>query len=127
MFSGFLSNWANPEVIMAIVGFRVLCNIAIFGYAVDAVGVRSGYTFIVGALVAFSTISTMLLLSTGWIGHSGSYLEQASQILILGVSAYVAGRISPRPVSNGLLLAWLGAIVLLLVMVPLYGEAFVAP
>lgn len=127
MIDSLFSNWSNPEVIAAIVGFRILFNLVIFGDLVTKVGVRSGYTAVVGGLITFSTVVTMLLLTTSWLGHSVSYVEQLSQILVLAVSGYVGIRIYPDQVSGVWVLAWIGAAILSLVMVPLYGEAFVAP
>ena len=127
MIDTLFSEWSNPEVIAAIVVFRILFNLVIFGNLVISVGVRSGYTAVGGILVAFSTIATVLLLTTNWLGHSVSYIEQLSQILVLVVSAYVVIRVNSDQISGVLLLAWIGAVVLLLAMVPIYGEAFVAP
>ena len=127
MIDTLFSEWSNPEVIAAIVVFRILFNLVIFGNLVINVGVRSGYTAVGGILVAFSTIATVLLLTTNWLGHSVSYIEQLSQILVLVVSAYVVIRVNSDQISGVLLLAWIGAVVLLLAMVPIYGEAFVAP
>jgi len=68
-----------------------------------------------------------VLLTTGWLGHTASYVEQLSQLLLVGVSGYAFTRRRSKRTPAFLLLAWTGAVGLSLVMVPIYGEAFVAP
>lgn len=126
MFDSFLSNWANPELIASIFAFRVVFNIIILWSVIHVTEFRSGYTAVLGSLIAFSAIVTVLLLSS-WGGQMISYVEQLSQILILTVSAYAVVRNNSEPVSVVFLSAWIIAVLLLLTMVPIYGEAFSAP
>jgi hypothetical protein len=120
-------NWANPEAIAVVVGLRVLCNVVIFSWVAHTVGVRSSYTTIVGGLFGFSTVTTMLLLSTNLLGHPISYLEQLSQLLILAVSLFVLVRNKLDVLSVVLLPACSGAAFLMLPMTIAYAEIFVAP
>ncbi|MBP1921035.1 hypothetical protein J2751_000018 [Halorubrum alkaliphilum] len=127
MFDALFPNWTNPEAIAVLIGLRLVCNVAMLAYVAHVAEVRSGYTATMGGLVAFSTVATAVLLTTGWGGQPLSYVELVSQVLVLGLSGYVALRVDPSPASVALLLAWPGAVLLLLAMVPVYGEAFVAP
>lgn len=126
MIDSFLSNWTNPELIAAIFAFRIIFNITILWSVINITGVESGYTAVLGGLIAFSAVVTALLLSS-WGGQMISYGEQLSQILILTVSAYAVIRNDTGPFSIVLSAAWIGAIFLLLLMIPIYGEAFGAP
>jgi len=120
-------NWANPEAIAAVVRLRVLCNLVIFSWVAHTVGVRSAYTAIVGGLFGFSTVTTMLLLSTNWLTHPISYTEQLSQLLILVVPLFVSARNKLDVLTIVLLLACSGAAFLMLPMTIVYAEIFVAP
>jgi len=82
-------NWTNPEAVAAVVGLRVLCNGVILWVTSNIAGVRSSSTAIVGGLFGFSTITTLLLLSTSWLSHPISYIEQLSQLLVLVVSLFI--------------------------------------
>jgi hypothetical protein len=120
-------NWSNPEAVAAVVGLRVLCNVVIFWCLSNAVGVRSVYTTIVGGLIGFSTVTTMMLLTTNWFGHPVSYFEQLSQLIIIGISLVASVRCEFDLRTVVLLLACSGAAYLLLPMTIIYAEIFVAP
>ena len=127
MLDTVFSNWANPGAIAALIAVRVLCNVALLAYVANATGLRSAVTAVVGGLVAVSSLATVFLLAMGWGGVPLSYVELTSQVLVLGLSGYVALRVDSDPSSVALLLAWPVATMSLLAMVPVYGEAFVAP
>jgi len=120
-------NWSNPEAVAAVVGLRVLCNVIIFWSLSTAVGVRSVYSTIVGGLIGFSTVTTMMLLTTNWFGHPVSYMEQLSQLIIIGISLVASVRSEFDLRTVVLLLACSGAAYLLLPMTIIYAEIFVAP
>lgn len=126
MIETLFPNWSNPEAVATVIGLRVLCNLGILWYLSTAVGVRSGYTAIVGGLIGFSTVTTMVLLTTNWLGHPVSYVEQLSQLLIIGISLVASVRSELDLLTVVLLLACSGAAFLLLPMTIIYAEIFVA-
>lgn len=69
----------------------------------------------------------MVLLTTNWLGHPVSYVEQLSQLLIIGISLVAAVRSKLDLLTVVLLLACSGAALLLLPMTIIYAEVFVAP
>jgi len=92
MIEATFSNWSNPGAIAAVLALRSLFDPVVLGYVADEFGPRSIYTAVVGCLVVLSTALTAVLLTTGWLGHTTSYAEQLSQLLLVGVSGYAFTR-----------------------------------
>ncbi|RQG90874.1 hypothetical protein EA473_19965 [Natrarchaeobius chitinivorans] len=69
----------------------------------------------------------MLALRPGVFGLRASYVELLAQVLILLSAGYVvySNRTLYRVIAFALV--FIASVPLLLIMIPLYGEAFVAP
>ncbi|QLG62187.1 hypothetical protein [Halorarum salinum] len=126
MFEWLFPTWTNPAVLALIVGARTLANGAL---AVLVARSRSPGTAITGVAAGLALLSTALTVSVlrGDLGLGASYLEFAVQVALVGLAG-VAVRSNPSTGRwRATALAAFCAVGLLLITIPLYGEATVAP
>lgn len=127
MFNALFPGWENPGTLAALVGLRVLCNGSLATLLAGSLGPRHPLTTTVTGLTAFSAVLTVLLLRPGGPGLYASYVELAAQFLLF-VSACAGLYVQPSARRMALGVALVAcAVAASLVMVPVYGEAFVAP
>ncbi|MFC6905027.1 hypothetical protein [Halalkalicoccus tibetensis] len=127
VFEWLFPGWQNPAALAAIVGLRALCNGSLVVLLVRSLGIRHPFTTIAAGLAVFSTALTVLLLRPGGPGLYASYVELAGQALLLALAgAGLSLRSSARRTALGGVLI-VGALSISALMIPIYGEAFVAP
>lgn len=120
-------NWSDPDAIAALVGVRVALNTTLAALVVRAVGRRSSLSAAAVGLTLFSASATVLVLRPGGLGLHASYVELFAQVALIALAGY-AVRANPsigRAVATAAVVV--GAATLLLLMIPVYGEATVAP
>lgn len=127
VFEWLFPNWSNPAIITALVGLRIVLNLFFVALTAHATGVRTRYTMLVAGLAIVSATILVLALRPGMLGRRASYIEILTQTLIVTCAGYAV-------YSNPTLYRWIAfaivfivAILFLLIMIPIYGEAFVAP
>lgn len=127
MFEWLFPNWSNPAAIALIVGLRIGLNLAFVALIADGTGITDPFSVVTASLVVLSAAIMILALRPGVLGLQASYVELLVQLSILLLSGYTAysNPSLARTLLTGLVIV--GAIVLSLLMIPLYGEAFVAP
>jgi len=127
MLESLFPNWSNPLQLAVLVGMRIIFNVYLSITVAKAVGLRTIYTAVMGALTLVSAVLTILLLRQSGLGINVSYVEFVLQAVLIAIAGYVvySHPSSTRQIVAALVL--IGAVVLLVVMIPLYGEAFVAP
>jgi hypothetical protein len=129
--SEWFSTWNQPAAIAMVVGMKIAINAYLTLMVSRAVGERALHTVVVGVANVLSAVLAILLLGKSglWVsdlGNTVSNIELVLQLSILVVAGYVVySRSSSRRI--GTVLALLGAVLLFLFFVPIYGEAFVAP
>lgn len=127
MFEALFPNWSNPTLLGVLVGLRALINLGLVLLlwwpepryprlaAVEAVGT-------VGSLLV-----ALLVLRPGGLGHTASLLDLAVQFGMVALAAYAAGSAPIGARTGAIALLCLLAVALGLFMIPIYGEATVAP
>lgn len=127
MFHWLFPTWSDPAFLTGVVGVRVLLNLGLVAVASSAAGRRSALTITEAVLTLVSAVLTVLVLRPDALGLSASYVEFVVQLAIVGIAGYAvySNRSASRPVA--FVLVSLGALALTLLMIPLYGEALVAP
>lgn len=135
MFEWLFPNWSAPASLAALVGVKLLLDVALTALvaATSAVGESrwSALTVVAAGLAVVSTVLTVLVLR-GTLGLGASYvgfLVHAALLVLAGYAVYSTPssrrRVAvPRRVTVPV---FLGAIAVALVLIPLYGEATVAP
>ena len=106
---------------------RFIFNVYLTIMVAKAVGFRTLHTAVMGAITVVSAALTILLLRQSGLAISASYAELLLQVVLIAIAGYVvyAHPSSTRRIVTAIV--FLGAVVLLVVMIPIYGEAFVAP
>lgn len=127
MFEWLFPNWSNTITLTVLVGLRIVFNGYLTVIVARAVGLRTLHTAGMGAATVLSAVLTLLLLRQSGLGVNWSYVEMFLQVVLIALAGYVAYShpSSTRRIVTAIVL--LGAIVLLLIMIPIYGERFVAP
>lgn len=127
MLESLFPNWSNPLQLTALVGMRIILNVYLTITVAKAVGLRTIHTAVMGAITLVSAVLTILLLRQSGLGINASYVEFLLQVVLIAIAGYVvySHPSSTRRIVTTIVL--IGAVVLLVVMIPLYGEAFVAP
>lgn len=126
MFEWLFPHWSNPALLAAIVGARIFINMVLTMIVAQSTSATSRSTVAMAVLTALSAV-LMVTVLRGSLGLNASYLEFVLQLILLILTGYA---IASNPEDG----RWrvtvaisLGAILLLLIMIPLYGEATVAP
>ena len=127
MFEPLFPNWSDPTALVTLLGLRLIFNILGIALAALLLGKDSLFTLTLAVLTLTSTTIAMLALRPGVIGLSASYLELLIQIVILAGVSYAVYTSPTKTRLITLAVILIGSIALLLIMIPLYGEAFVAP
>ncbi|WP_313692913.1 hypothetical protein [Halorarum halobium] len=128
MFEWLFPTWTNPALLALLVGLRAAANVALTALVARSRPPKAGSVVTVGA-AALTVLSAALsvLVLRGDLGLGASYLEFAVQVVLVVAGGYaVRSNGSTRQVRAALLAAAC-AIGLLLVTIPAYGEATVAP
>lgn len=126
MLDWVFPGWTAPELLALIVTLRTVCNVGLTTSMWDAS--RSALAAVAGgALTVASTVLTVGVLR-GAFGLSVSHVESLVQLTLLGLAAVVVARGDPSEQwRNRAVIAGVGAVLLYLVSIPLFGEATVAP
>ena len=127
MFEPLFPNWSTPTTLVIILSLRLGFNILAVALTASIVGPRSPFTSILALCTICSIIIAVLALRPGTLGLRSSYVELSIQLGILVATAYVVANAPTIPRLLLLTLVLAGSIALGLIMIPLYGEAFVAP
>lgn len=127
MFDWLFPNWSHPFTVTALVGARLLLNVYLTVMVAKTVGSRTAYTAVMGTMTILSGVLTILLLRTSGLGPNLSYIEFILQVLLIAIASHVvySSPWNTRRLVAGIVLV--GATVLLVLMIPIYGERFVAP
>lgn len=123
MFDWLFPGWTPAWAVVAVVALRVLCNVGLTAAVREAAG--DAETVTAAALTLCSAGLTVAVLR-GDLGRPASYAEFVVQLSLLGIVAAAVLR-GDGGGRRRAIVAGCGALVLLLVSVPLYGEATVAP
>jgi len=135
VFEWLFPNWTPAWVVVAVVGLRLLGNLgltaAVRGAADDT------QTVAVAALTVTSAVLTVAVLR-GDLGQTASHVEFVVQLSLLAIATVAVARgagtyvftLRGRPIATARSVAAVAAALtlsLLLLSIPLYGEATVAP
>lgn len=126
MFEWLFPGWTAPGLLALVVTLRTLCNLGLTASMWDAsdstLAVLAG-----GSLTVASGVLTVGVLR-GAFGLAVSHGESIVQLTLLVLAAVVVARGGGSKRGRNLaLLAGVGAVLLYLVSIPLFGEATVAP
>ncbi|WP_435116918.1 hypothetical protein [Halolamina sp. C58] len=135
MFDWLFPNWTPAWAVAALVALRLLANLGLTG-AVRAAA-DDAETVSAAVLTFTSTVLTVAVFR-GALGQTASYVEFVVQLSLLGIAAVAVARgdgrhtftLFGRPTGTARSVAAVAAVLalsLLLVSIPLYGEATVAP
>ena len=113
-------------VVAAIVGVRGFFNVALTLLVARSRSPSSRSAVVATVLTVLSAVLTALVL-LGVLGLNASYFEFLVQVALLIFSGYVVYSNPSSKRAKATLVASLGAVALLLFMIPLYGDALVAP
>lgn len=127
MFDWLFPNWSNPLHLTVLVGMRIIFNGYLTMMVAKAVGLRTLHTAVMGTVTLLSAVSTILLLRQSGLGLNASYVEFLLQVMLIAIAGYVVYSYPSSTRRIVTAIVFIGAAVLLMVMIPIYGEAFVAP
>ena len=127
MFEPLFPNWSDPTALVTLLGLRLILNIIGVALAARLLGKDSLVTLTLAVLTLTSTTIAVLALRPGIIGLAASYMELLIQIILLAGVSYAVYTSPSKTRLSALAVILIGSIALLLIMIPLYGEAFVAP
>jgi|GEM_PF-5105146 len=127
MFEPLFPNWSDPTALVTLLGLRLIFNSLGIALAARLLGKDSPVTLTLAVLTLTSTTIAVLALRPGIIGLAASYLELLLQIVILVGVSYAVYTSPSKTRLAALAVILIGSTALLLIMIPLYGEAFVAP
>ena len=125
MFEWLFPNWSHPTFLTALVGAKTLLNTALTALVAESNSTTSRSTVVMAGLTVTSTVLTVLVLREN-LGIGASYVEFLAQVAVLVLTGYTAHS-KPSLRRRATLPVFLGIIALSLIMIPLYGEATVAP
>jgi len=106
---------------------RFIFNVYLTIMMAKAVGSRTLHTAVMGAITVVSAALTILLLRQSGLGISASYAEFLLQVVVIAIAGYVVYTYPSSTRRIVTAVVFLGTVVLLIIMIPIYGEAFVAP
>lgn len=127
MFDWLFPNWSNPTFLTALLTVRTLLNASLTTVIADAIGSKSPLTAVAAGVTLLSAVVMVLVLRPGVLGHRASLAELVAQLGLLGIAGYA---VYTNPSTQRLVVAGLVsffALALVVLMIPLYGEATVAP
>lgn len=126
MFEWVFPSWTNPVLLILIVAARALVNTTLTVLVARSLRPIAGVTIVLAVLTILSLILSVLVLR-GALGRNASYLEVALQVALIGLIGFVV--YSNPSTTRVIVTIFLSicAIGLLVGMIPLYGEATVAP
>lgn len=127
MFEWLFPNWSNPALLAVLVAARVVVDASLAATVADALGPGSLPARATVAATVLAAVSMVLVLRPGGLGLRASYVDLLLQVALVVVAGYVAYAHPSSFRRVAVVLAGTGAIALILVAVPLYGEALVAP
>ncbi|WP_331233468.1 hypothetical protein [Natronorarus salvus] len=127
MFEWLFPTWSDPTRLAAVVGLRVGLNVCLVVIAASAAGARTRLSVLAGCLTLASAVITVLALRPGGLGLPASYVELLVQMSLLVLVGYAVSTNPSTAESVAYVVVSLGAVALGLLMVPIYGETFVAP
>ncbi|QZY00402.1 hypothetical protein [Halobaculum rubrum] len=127
MFEPLFPNWSSPAAVAGLVALLALSNATLVALVATASWGDRRRTALATAVAVGSVAAAVSVLRVGGLGNAGGNVELLARFMLI----LVAGRaVVSRPTAVRLVVgavAVVGALVLLLVTVPLYGEATVAP
>ncbi|WP_227380469.1 hypothetical protein [Haladaptatus halobius] len=126
MFERLFPHWSNPALLAAIAGMRIFINLVLTMIVAKATSATSRSTVAMVVLTVLSAVLMVIVLRDG-LGLNASYLEFLLQVTLLVLTGYIVASNPENRRWRVIVAVSLGAIVLLLIMIPLYGEATVAP
>ncbi|WP_049971717.1 hypothetical protein [Haladaptatus cibarius] len=122
---------SNPLGLAALIAVRITLNVILTVTVARAVGFRTVTTAVAGTATFLSGALVVLIFSSGEFGLYASYAEFTLQAIVIVLAGYVIVTSLSTPLSRlrraAGAVALIGAILVLLSMIPLYGDAFVAP
>ncbi|MFY4812589.1 hypothetical protein ACOJIV_07725 [Haloarcula sp. AONF1] len=126
MFEWLFPNWSNPLTITALVSVRIFLNVYLTVAVSEIVGRRTAYTATMGTATFLFGVLTILLLRPNGLALGLPYVESVLQVVLIAIAGYVVYS-SPWKVRRIVtVLAIVSATALLVIMIPVYGERFVA-
>lgn len=126
MFEWLFPHWSTPALLTAIVGARIFTNIVLTMIVAKSTSAMSSFTGAAAVLTALSAV-LMVIVLRGGLGLNASYLEFLLQVTLLVLTGYVIFSTPENGRLKVTVAVSLSAILLLLIIIPLYGEATVAP
>lgn len=127
VFEWLFPNWSNPAAVAAVVGLRLLVDTGLVGLVATATGRRSRRSVGVAALTVLSAVLMVSVLRPGGAGQPGSYVELSLQFVLLGLAGHATYENPSTRRWIAFVVLAVGAVLLLLPAIVLYGEATVAP
>lgn len=121
--------WSNPAALTVLIGLRIGVNLSLTAMSASVAGAKDALTAVAGGATIVSALIVLLVLRPGGLGLYASYIELAIQVGLLGVVGYSIFLHTSLKTSTTVAYAvsTAFAVVLMLMMLPVYGEAFVAP
>jgi hypothetical protein len=127
MLESLFLGWSNLIQLTVLVGMKFIFNVYLTIMVAKAVGSRTLHTAVMGAITVVSAALTILLLRQSGLGISASYAEFLLQVVVIAIAGYVVYTYPSSTRRIVTAVVFLGTVVLLIIMIPIYGEAFVAP
>lgn len=127
MFDVLFPNWSNPAAVAAVVALRVLVDAGLVALVAGGTGMQSRRT--VGAVVLTLLSATLMasVLRPGGAEQLGSYVELSFHLALFVLAGHATYSDPSRRRWLAFVALAVGAFLLLLPAVVLYGEATVAP
>ena len=127
-----LSGWDAPARVAALVAVRAALDAGLVAVAVVATArdLDAAVTAVAGGLTVLSVLLTVAVLGAAVGGRTGlrlSRVEFLVQLCLLVTAGAVASRQGTTALRVACVALALGVVVTSAIMVPLYGEATVAP
>lgn len=125
VFDSVFPGWSNPAGIAALVAGRFLLNAS--ASLLVARTLRSPFPAVAVGATVCSLVLAVAVLRPGLAGIRASYVEALVQLGLVVIVAYAGYSSSSRGTAIAAAVVAVLALALLLVSLPLYGEATVAP
>ena len=125
-----LSGWDAPARVAALVAVRAALDAGLVAAVATARDLDAAATAVAGGLTVLSVLLTVTVLGAAVGGRTGlrlSRIEFLVQLCLLVTAGTVASRQGTAALRVACVALGLGVVVTSAIMVPLYGEATVAP
>lgn len=119
--------WSSPMALLAVLGLRTVLNVGLVVLTLRATRGRILFPAAAAALAIAIGTAAFLALQFPGVGQPLSYLDLGGQLALLVLTAAVISMNGARGQWLSFAAVAVTAVLCLLLMIPIYGEAFVAP